>query len=364
MSKGNKVENMDEFQFKEVGLDFSKKTSSGAFFQEDLTIKELVSFLDGIEIMSIQEAIKRYDWVLEYLGKPFEANLGRKIKVNLDDLTGYFIRSLPNTRVDLPVQICFYLKNVRRQKTYNMVVVEEGSQLNVISGCLSHRNATGSHVGSTEYFIKRNAKLTFTMIHSWNQNVRAIPKSAALVEDNATFISNYIVINPASHIKANPMACLNSNARATFNSIIVGLKGSYIDLGVKVLLNGAGSCAEITSRAVSKGGNIIARGCIIGKAEKTRGHLDCKGLMLSNHGQIHAIPELEARNPHVELSHEAAIGKIADEEIFYLMTRGLSRDEATSIVVRGFMDVEIKGLPKVLRSAIKETLRLVEKSLF
>jgi hypothetical protein len=86
--------------------------------------------------------------------------------------------------------------------------------------------------------------------------------------------------------------------------------------------------------------------------------------MLSEKGRIHAIPELEAKFPNVDLSHEAAIGKIAEEEIFYLQSRGMSRDEATAAIIRGFLDVDIKGLPKPLKREIDKAIGLVEKDLF
>ena len=88
---------------------------------------------------------------------------------------------------------------------------------------------------------------------------------------------------------------------------------------------------------------------------------ECMGMMLSEKGGIIAIPELEAKHPNVDLSHEAAIGKIAEEEIFYLMSRGFTRDEATAAIVRGFLDIDIKGLPPALKKKIDEAINLVEK---
>ena len=127
-------------------------------------------------------------------------------------------------------------------------------------------------------------------------------------------------------------------------------------------MNGENSSAEIVSRSISRGGKIVARGHLIGNSENVKGHLECKGMIIKN-GVIHAIPELEARNPNVDLSHEAAIGKIAEDEIFYLMTRGLSRDEAVSMLVRGFMEINVKGLPEVLKREIDKAIELVERAL-
>ena len=123
-----------------------------------------------------------------------------------------------------------------------------------------------------------------------------------------------------------------------------------------------GSSAEIISRTISKGGKVIARGHIVAEAPEVKGHLECRGLIL-NEGAIHAILELEAKHPNVDLSHEAAIGKIAEEEIFYLMSRGMTQDEATATIIRGFMEIDIKGIPQALKREIDKAIELAEKEL-
>ena len=127
--------------------------------------------------------------------------------------------------------------------------------------------------------------------------------------------------------------------------------GSYIDAGNRIILNAPETRAEIISRSITTGGTIYARGFIQGNAVPSRGHLECKGLILGK-GMIHAVPELEGREAAVALSHEAAVGKIAQEEIEYLMARGLDEEEATSTIVRGFLNVDIMGLPRKLRDAL------------
>ncbi len=104
------------------------------------------------------------------------------------------------------------------------------------------------------------------------------------------------------------------------------------------------------------------RGQLLGEAAGAKGHLECRGLMLSPQGVIAAIPELEARSDKVELSHEAAVGKIAEEEIEYLMARGLSEEEATATIVRGFLNVKIMGLPPVLEDEVQRAIAMSEQS--
>ena len=253
------------------------------------------------------------------------------------------------------------LEENKSQNVHNIVIAEEDSELNLITGCTSER-LSGLHLGISEFYVKKNAKVTFTMIHNWKRGNEVLPKTAIKVEENGTFISNYVLLSPVKYLKAYPTAYLDKNAKAVFSSIVVGFEDSEIDLGSRVYLNGEGSSAEIISRSISRGGKIIARGHIIGNAEGVKGHLECKGMILGS-GIIHAIPELEARHPNVDLSHEAAIGKIAEDEIFYLMTRGLSRDEAISLIIRGFMEIEIKGVPEVLKREIDKAIELVEEAL-
>ncbi|GAF95938.1 unnamed protein product, partial [marine sediment metagenome] len=111
------------------------------------------------------------------------------------------------------------------------------------------------------------------------------------------------------------------------------------------------------------GGNIIARGHLVGQVADVKGHLECRGLILSEKGAIHAIPELEGWVEGVDLSHEAAVGKIAEEEIEYLMARGLSRDDAVAVIVRGFLSVDIEGLPPELSAQMQRAIEMSEQEL-
>ncbi len=364
MSEELRLDLDDKERFKEVGIEFDSKKRSGTFLLEDQAVKAYATFFGGVEIMSIKDALKKYDWLEDYFWKAVKRDQDEYTKeVDTEEANGYFIRSLPGAKVEIPVEACLYLRRIGKQKVHNIIIAEEGSELNIISGCTSHPAAAGMHIGISEFFVKKNAKLTFTMIHSWHQAIEVRPRSVAIVEENGTFISNYVLLNPVKLVQMYPTAYLKENAKAIFSSVIVAMDGSVIDAGARAILEGEGSSAEIISRAISKGGKVVARGHLVGSAANVKGHLECRGLMLSENGEIHAIPELDARYPNVELSHEAAIGKIAEEEIFYLMTRGLSRDEATSTIVRGFMEVEIKGLPEVLKVAIDKAIEAVEKEL-
>lgn len=360
MSEGIQESDVDRKRLESVGIELDRRRRSATFVQVDQDVKTASSFFEGVEIMSVRDALEKYDWLEDYLWKAVD---GEK---DTEDFNGYFIRAKKGAKIKIPVEACLYLRTRGlKQKVHNIIIAEEGSELNVITGCTSHPGViSGMHIGISEFFVKKNAKLTFTMIHSWDSEIEVRPKSGIIVEDNGVFINNYVLMGPVKTVQTYPVAYLNGeNSRAVFNSIIVGLENSYIDVGSRVVLNGMESSAEIISRAISKGGRIVSRGNITGNAPDVKGHLECRGLMLSENGSILAIPELEARYPNIELSHEAAIGKIAEEEIFYLMARGFSREEATATIIRGFLDLEIKGIPPVLKAEIDKAISLVEREI-
>jgi Fe-S cluster assembly scaffold protein SufB len=129
-----------------------------------------------------------------------------------------------------------------------------------------------------------------------------------------------------------------------------------IDSGARIELNGKDSKGEIISRVVTNGkAKVYSRGMLVGR-NASKGHMECNGIMLSKTSSIIAVPEIIAENNDSELSHEAAVGKIADKEIFYLMTRGLCENEAVSAIIRGFMDVGIFGLPENLSKNIQKVV--------
>ncbi|RLI79816.1 SufD family Fe-S cluster assembly protein [Archaeoglobales archaeon] len=350
-----------------VGIELDPSKRAASFVQVDQETATASSFLESVEVMSIKDALEKYEWLEDYYWKIVDRNQDDYTReADSKDVNGYFIRSLPGKKVDIPVEACLYLKKAKsRQKVHNIIIAEEGSELNIISGCTSHPGVTsGMHLGISEFYVKKDAKLTFTMIHSWASDVEVRPRSAAVVEENGIFISNYVLMNPVKLVQMYPTAYVEKRGTAIFSSIIVALENSVVDSGTRAILKGEGSSAEIVSRTISKGGTVIARGHIAGEAPEVKGHLECRGLMLSEEGKILAIPELEAKYPNVDLSHEAAIGKIAEEEIFYLQSRGMSKDEAIAAIIRGFLEVDIKGIPEILKKEIDRAISMVEKDLF
>ena len=342
----------------------------GTFIQMDNSVVHSSSSQDGVEVMGITQAREKYDWIEDYWWRAVSLDADKfTAHVELEQNNGYFIRTLPGVKTVYPVQSCLYLahKNLA-QKVHNIIIAEEDSELHIITGCATHpMQASGLHLGVSEFYIKRGARVTFTMIHNWAPEIAVRPRSAAIIEENGIFLSNFVCMKPVRTLQMYPAAnCIGNNSVVRFSSVLVAPQGSHLDIGSRVLLNGKGSRAEIISRAITTGGDIIARGYIAGSAPDVKGHLECRGLILSEEqgGIIHAIPELKGELAGVDLSHEAAVGKIAEEEVEYLMARGLTRDEATAAIVRGFLQVDIEGLPPQLAAELKQAVETSEKELF
>ncbi len=361
-------DNKDKEILESTGIELGKETRVGTFIQSDHSVVSCNVKQEGIEILPTKEALEKYSWLKDYLFKSFGNNVDDFLKDAEKKVSnGYFIYAKKGARTKFPVQACLYISNDNvEQYVHNIIFADEGAELNIISGCAtSHKVSSALHVGISEFFVKKDAHISFTMIHKWGENVTVTPKSAALIEDNGVFISNYISFDRVKFLKMYPTAYLNGkNSIGRFNSIVFAPKDSHIDIGSRCVLNGIGAKAELVSRTVSAGGDIIARGHLVGNAQDIKAHLECNGLILKDKGLIHAIPELEAHLNDVDMSHEAAVGKIAEEEIEYLMARGLSEEEATSAIVRGFLNVKIEGLPEKLQKQIENSLNEISDKFF
>jgi Fe-S cluster assembly scaffold protein SufB len=338
---------------------------SGTYLQMDNTPIHSSIRQEGVEVMAMSKALEKYDWLADYLWKAVAVDADKyTASVELNKGDGYFIRALPGQKTIFPVQACLYMAQSKLvQNVHNIIIAEEGSELHIITGCATaSREEPGMHIGVSEFYVKRGAKVTFTMIHSWNPEIAVRPRTTTIVEEGGLFLSNYLLMKPVNSLQMYPVArCTGENATVRYNSILVAGKGTNIDVGSRVFLDAKNARTEIVSRAITTGGNITARGYIEGNAVDVKGHLECRGLILGEIGTIYAIPELKGNLAGIDLSHEAAVGKIAEEEVTYLMARGLTRNEATATIVRGFLRVDIEGLPPMLSAELKRAVEASEK---
>ena len=360
------MSDVDKRQLLMAGVDVTDQDRSGTYLQIDQSKVHCRSCQKGVEVLGIQDALDKYDGLPEYYWKGVDPDK--------DEFTreahaaplhgGYFIRTEKGAKITEPVQSCLFIKGENvGQNVHNIVVVEEDSELHIITGCAtSHGVKSAMHLGISEFYIKKGGKLTFTMVHNWGEEVNVRPRTVGFVEEDGVLLNNYILLKPVQSVQSYPTIYLNGpGAVARFNSVIVAPEGSHVDTGSRIVLNAPNTKGEIISRNITTGGTIINRGEIIGNAVPARGHLECKGLILGT-GLMHAIPELQGTLTGVELSHEAAVGKIAQEEIEYLMARGLDEDEATATIVRGFLNVDIMGLPAELQAEVTKQIEELDAS--
>jgi Fe-S cluster assembly scaffold protein SufB len=359
---------VDKERLEQSGIDLAMKNRCGSYLQMDQDIIHAECNQEGIEVLSYKKAFEKYDWLKDYAWKVVSAEKDEVTQyvAAQKEPKGYVIIAQRGSSNILPIQACLYLGREQIQHVHNIIIAEEGAELHIISGCTSgaHVGKGGAHYGISEFYVKKNAKISFTMIHNWSEDIEVFPRSASRVDENGVFLSNYVCMQPVKKIQMYPTATLSGdNSVARFSSIVIASKTSYMDLGSRAILEGKGASAELITRAITKGGTIISRGHINGKTAGTRGHLECKGLILQD-GRIYAIPEIEGSVVGTELSHEAAVGKLARDEIEYLMSRGLDEDEATATIIRGFLDVKITGLPEALQRQIDASIDIAEKSGF
>ena len=339
-----------------TGIELTDQDHAGTFLQADKAIVHCQTRQPGVEVLPITEALSRYDWVREHLWRLVAVDADKYTASSELDLdNGYFIRALPGAKIQQPVESCLYLRTDRfAQHVHNLVVVEEGAELNLITGCATHPGViSGLHIGVSEFYVRQGGQLTFTMIHNWGKDVHVRPRTGVMVEAGGRYISNYIMLRPVKSMQMYPTVTLNGpEAVARMQTITIAHPGCELDIGGRVILKAPHTRAEVIARTITTGGTSISRGHLVGLEPDIKAHLECRGLILGN-GMVYAVPELEGRVAGVDMSHEAAVGKIAAEEVEYLMARGLDEDEAVSTIVRGFLNVKIEGLPPGLEEEME-----------
>lgn len=282
-------------------------------------------------------------------------------KLNVRDIewkeySGYFIKVEKGKRG--LVQTCFLTsQDGLEQNVHNVVVVEDDATLDIFTGCLSNSHVKGNiHTSIMDIFVMKNAKLTFNMIHSWGESSKVYPKTMVYVEDGGTYISNYVVWDKVKEIVANPKIYLKKNAKGVVRSLAHIHKGSNIELGGDIVLEGTESSGELLSSVVSSGGIFKTESKIEGIGDDSKGHIECDALLLEKGGNVSAIPQLISKNNNTRLSHEAYLGKISNEEIEYLQTKGFDYDKAQEMIVKGFANKSLDSMPESVRNKMRDIL--------
>ena len=355
----------DYSRLKQVGIDMKNHPETGKFLLYDNDEYIIPPKIEGVEIIPLSEAIELEPNIKEkYWFKAVDKHQDKFTQqASRQDVPGYFIRVKRNVQLKLPLHAGLFMHtNQRSMCVHNIVVVEDGAHLHLITGCTAGCNTKkGLHIAVSEHYIGKNAKFINTMIHNWGPEFIVRPRSGTIVDDDATFVSNYYSVNPPKSIETTPVATLRGkNSSAKYMTVLASMPGTYCDIGGTVIMSGENSSAELVARAVNHGGTVVQTGLLTGAAEGTRGHVDCSGLMLNENGIIEAVPGLRSVHPDARMSHEAAIGKIDMGEVSYLQSKGLEEMQAIALIIRGFLDIgiEIEGLDKSLEEMIQQISEL------
>ncbi len=352
----DEIKNLDANKLKAVGIETNPDRINGTVLINNKNPYCDFSRQSGVTVLNIKQALKKYGGLKEYFWKAVDPHKDEFTEAAFDDLhEGYFVRSEKGIKSVKPVQTCLYIsRNGFRQNIHNIIVAEEGSTLSVVTGCLTGGKVKGArHIGVTEIYVKKKAKVVFTMVHNWDESAMVRPRTAIKVEEGGRFTSNYICLNPVGDIQMSPVCELNGNLSwGDFNSYIYAYPGSRLDIGGKLVLNGEGSRGEITYRSVNNQGLIYNRGTLVGAGRGIKAHMDCRGLIMKQGGTTLAIPELEARTADVDMTHEASIGRVAEEQIEYLKSRGMNEETALELIVKGFLDTGSANIPESVSKQI------------
>ena len=263
---------------------------------------------------------------------------------------GSFVYVPAGVDVSIPLQSYFRLNAPGAgQFEHTMIIVEKGAKVHFIEGCSAPKyNVANLHAGCVELFIGDDASLTYSTIENWSKNMYNLNTKRAIVGKNGTI--NWVTGSFGSHTSClYPMSILQGEgAHCEFTGVTFAGKGQYLDTGSKVVHNAPNTTSNINSKSISKSGGVcIYRGSVVinPPADGAKANVSCESLMLDEESQSDTIPAIVVKNDNIDLGHEASIGRISDDAIFYLMSRGLSEDEARAMLVRGFVEPVSKALP-------------------
>ena len=279
---------------------------------------------------------------------------------------GSFVYVPPGVSVEIPLQSYFRLNAPGAgQFEHTLIIVDEGAYLHFIEGCSAPKyNVANLHAGCVELFVGKNAKLRYSTIENWSKNMYNLNTKRALVEEGGTI--EWVSGSFGSHVSyLYPMSVLNGEgARAEFTGITFAGKGQNLDTGTKVVHNAPKTTSYVNTKSISKDGGISTfRSSVVVKpqAKQSKSAVSCQSLMLDYISRSDTIPAMDIRTKDADVGHEARIGRISDEAVFYLMSRGISEEEARAMIVSGFADNVSKELPLEYAVEMNNLIRLEMK---
>ena len=306
----------------------------------------------GVIYTDFDSAIREYpDLVKEYFSKCVPLSDHKFVALHYAVFSGgSFVYVPKGVQLEMPLQSYFRLNSPESgQFEHTLIIVDEGASLHFIEGCSAPKyNKVNLHAGCVELFVKENASLRYSTIENWSRNMLNLNTKKAIVEKNAkmewisgSFGSKISMLYPMSILKGD-------NAKTEYTGISFAGAGQNLDTGFKVVHVGKNTSSLISSRSISKNGGIATYRSLVSilpNATNSKCSVTCDGLMLDDLSRSDTVPVNNVENGQVEFSHEAKVGKISEKAIFYLMSRGLSEDDAKALIVRGFANPVSKELP-------------------
>ena len=279
---------------------------------------------------------------------------------------GSFVYVPPGVSVEIPLQSYFRLNAPGAgQFEHTLIIVDEGAYLHFIEGCSAPKyNVANLHAGCVELYVGKNATLRYSTIENWSKNMYNLNTKRAKVEEGGKI--EWISGSFGSHVSyLYPMSILNGEgARAEFTGVTFAGKGQNLDTGAKIVHNAPNTSSYMNTRSISKDGGISTfRSSVVvnRKAKGSKSSVSCQSLMLDDISRSDTIPAMDIRTQDADIGHEAKIGRISDEAVFYLMSRGISEEEARALIVSGFADNVSRELPLEYAVEMNNLIRLEMK---
>ncbi|MCI6259595.1 MAG: Fe-S cluster assembly protein SufB, partial [Pyramidobacter sp.] len=263
---------------------------------------------------------------------------------------GSFVYVPPRVKVEIPLQSYFRLNAPGAgQFEHTLIILGEGADLHFIEGCSAPKyNVANLHAGCVELFVGKNARLRYSTIENWSKNMYNLNTKRAVVEEGG--VMEWVSGSFGSHVSyLYPMTILNGDgARVEFTGVTFAGRGQNLDTGMKVVHAAPSTSSYVSTRSISKDGGVSTfRSAVVvtAKGQRAKSSVSCQSLMLDALSRSDTIPAMDIRTPDADVGHEAKIGRISDESVFYLMSRGIPEDEARAMIVSGFADNVSKELP-------------------
>lgn len=279
---------------------------------------------------------------------------------------GSFVYVPKGVKVSVPLQSYFRLNaKGAGQFEHTLIIVDEGADLHFIEGCSAPKyNVANLHTGCVELFVHKNARLRYSTIENWSKNMYNLNSKRALVEEGGKM--EWVSGSFGSHISyLYPMTILKGdNSKMEFTGISFANKDQNLDTGAKVVHIGKNTSSYMNTKSISKSGGVCTFRSVVKvdkTAENAKSAVSCESLMLDSLSRSDTIPAMDIRNKSADVGHEAQIGKISDEAVFYLMSRGMSEEDAKALIVRGFADNVSKELPLEYAIEMNNLIRLEMK---